>query len=63
MSWISVGFRLPKYDTHFLAYTECGLMHVQFFWAATKENMFGRKKGGMSITHWMPLPEPPKVGL
>ena len=54
MKWISVKDRLPDYDSHFLAFTKDGNMCVYFFWATEWDLTFNH------VTHWMPLPEPPK---
>ena len=67
--WVSVKERLPKInDTEpldefvedrgykFLVTDEEGYIWVELFWL--KANKFD----DTSVTHWMPLPEPPKEG-
>ena len=57
--WISVEERLPDEQGHFLTVDETGYMMVcmwtkQFGW-------FSHICKANKITHWMPLPEPPKM--
>ncbi len=49
--WISVKDRLPEENEIILA------------WVATCRDLhfcFGSEVSGLEVTHWMPLPEPPK---
>lgn len=43
------------YGVEFLTYDETGIISVSNFWVKSKQFDEG-------ITHWMPLPEPPKDG-
>ena len=54
--WISVEERLPEEDTEALAYRS-GNIAVEFRWAKCWEN---DALSNCTVTHWMPLPEPPK---
>lgn len=75
-TWISVKERLPEKNGEYLAYYHNGLLEmrigvVDYQWVDDK---FAReacpKEGGYPhwydyadetiVTHWMPLPEPPK---
>lgn len=58
--WVSVKDRLPKIDDghYFLVVKSDGFMEVAFFQHKGKRSHWG--KGNCKITHWMPLPEPPK---
>ena len=50
-SWIPVSERLPKFGQKVIAYSDC----VHFCWFWHNDNYSWSK-----VTHWMPLPEPPK---
>ena len=60
--WISVEERLPEKDTRVLVFSECGVEVFEYegddkWWADdgwVHTNTYG-------ITHWQPLPEPPKM--
>lgn len=59
--WISVQERLPKECTHIIVCDEDGAVgealcykEGRFEWIDSEEIAF--------VTHWMPLPEPPKGG-
>ena len=62
--WISVEDRLPELHTKVLC---CGVKGGRFIaelstWGKEKRPYWDRKsgKGCPEVTHWMPLPEPPK---
>lgn len=63
MRWIPVEERLPEAECgesdSVLAITELGTMHVVYFdggcWCKPTGEVFPH-----NVTHWMPLPEPPK---
>lgn len=56
--WIPVTDRLPETDGYFLCWNDFHGCIVGHFWA--KGKYFISKAA--SVTHWMPLPEPPKEG-
>lgn len=57
--WISVKDRLPEHSNTVLCVTKngrpfvCKYDHAWKHWAVS---------GSVKVTHWMPLPEPPKDG-
>lgn len=56
MKWISVKDRLPKDNGHYLVW--CGYScEIAFYMDWCNE---WNVKNRNPITHWMPLPEPPK---
>ena len=66
MKWIPVSERLPalkKYDTSFISkkfvhlYTEDGQQDIGALFVMDSGEI---KHGGILVTHWMPLPEPPE---
>ena len=59
MEWISVESRLPERGQKVLYYFDVtGVSAGQYL----GDNCFGGKLGFLcgDVTHWMPLPEPPK---
>ena len=61
--WIPVSERLPKYNTFVIVFAE-GIVGEAvlddadyWYWAGTDEYA-----SEINVTHWMPLPEPPKEG-
>lgn len=60
--WISVKDRLPEYRMRALAYADNGAMfaasHYDDWYVDTGENYYSCPLA--NITHWMPLPQPPK---
>ena len=61
--WIPVTERLPKYNTFVIVFAE-GIVGEAvlddadyWYWAGTDEY-----EPAINVTHWMPLPEPPKEG-
>lgn len=58
--WISVGDRLPEKNGDYLAYTRDGIVWPYFFTASSGvwEDTLGYSTD--TVTHWMPLPAPPK---
>ncbi len=60
-SWIPVGERLPENNDNVLAYTP-PVDNTAGSLEATRGFMvrLGKRTG---ITHWMPMPEPPKRGV
>jgi hypothetical protein len=61
IKWNSVKI-IPKYDEHYLVYTESGHMHTIFYWADTWDNFIKPKPNGETITHWAKLPPAPTSG-
>lgn len=53
MEWISVNDRLPKDRTKCLVYGEIIKYDISYYHK-------GFYIGNEFVTHWMPLPEPPK---
>lgn len=67
--WISVEERLPTEQREVLAYYgfdrgdgDLGMMFtgVLTYFAYDKKPHFQHEEIGLRVTHWMPLPEPPK---
>ena len=68
--WISVDDRLPKNDVMVIGYTPCdGFMFVGYYHEEPKYDwkvwrivtaMRSTKVMTKKVTHWMPLPQPPK---
>ena len=58
MEWISVDIELPNGGTYFIAHTESGVVGELMFngkqWFTMNNSLM------FDVTHWMPLPEPPK---
>lgn len=54
--WISVDDRLPKPCEDVLVFNEDGEIEVGFAFRSEGIDWYSRK-----ITHWMPLPQPPKM--
>lgn len=57
--WISVENELPKLASFIIAYKINGLV-LGLYFNADKEFMYGRTEQTNQVTHWMPLPNPPK---
>ena len=72
--WIPVSERLPENDygkhwkerPHYLVLIKNGLMRVatygykEYGWWIDSHNCVLKKEHYTEVTHWMPLPEPPK---
>ena len=68
--WISVDDRLPENDVMVIGYTPCdGFMFVGYYHEEPKYDwkvwriitaMRSTKVIKKKVTHWMPLPQPPK---
>jgi hypothetical protein len=60
--WIPVTERLPDDDipsARYLCYAN-GYVRILKYWRMYKSFEYGGKP--IKVTHWMPLPEPPKEG-
>jgi hypothetical protein len=60
--WISVKDRLPEANSHVLVYPARGKEYQVWFFAANGAWYDECGWCARGITHWMPLPEPPKEG-
>lgn len=58
--WIPVTERLPDDDIPSAAYLcyWCGHVQICKYWRTRKHFEFNGR--AMNVTHWMPIPEPPK---
>jgi len=56
--WISVKDRLPEKSGDYIAYTKDGIVWPYFFCGDIWEDALGFSTE--TVTHWMPLPEPPR---
>lgn len=57
-AWISVDERLPDKQAQYLIVDDEGYMEVALW--ARQFGWFSHVNRGNEVTHWMPLPEPPK---
>lgn len=62
IEWISVKDRLPESCETVLIYSANErFVSTGYYWSAEKRwNQIGNRFLLFTITHWMPLPEPPK---
>ena len=66
--WISVDDRLPECEGSYIVYTERGSIYANHFYTEKRfasgyvREAQWSKRGTVNVTHWMPLPEPPKGG-
>ena len=66
--WIPVTERLPEKEDTYLVYTERGSVYSSHFYTEKKfasgyvREASWSQCGKVNVTHWMPLPEPPKEG-
>ena len=64
--WIPVTERLPEYEGAYLVYTERGSIYASHFYTEKRfasgyvREAQWSQRGTVKVTHWMPLPEPPK---
>lgn len=60
--WVSVTEKLPEESGKYLVCTNRGNVYQTKFYSYPQEigGHWGQKDKGKSITHWMPLPEPPE---
>jgi len=62
-SWIDVNIRLPEKGGEFLVYTLTRIITIVWYNRTEGWHEFGGKIDdywNRHVTHWMPLPEPPK---
>lgn len=68
--WISIHDRLPETDGSYLVHTAMGTVTTAHFYAEKHFPPTRRSPGthrtamwqaNRKVTHWMPLPEPPKT--
>ena len=55
--WISVDERLPDFEGKYLVYTIKGNVTIAYCYSPSWES---NPQFDYWVTHWMPLPEPPK---
>ena len=63
--WISVEERVPDAETPVLVFTKKGSFYVGYYYKAVTNpgfTGFYADCAKRDVTHWMPLPEPPKGG-
>lgn len=63
--WISVKKRLPKTNRRVLVYIPELFNNIQTafyarYWSENDEDWHEEWSTNMTVTHWMPLPEPPE---
>ena len=63
--WISVKDALPEHDEKVIAYYGFGTCNLRFvgvldYYAHDPEPHWQHESTGLSVTHWMPIPDPPK---
>ena len=58
--WISVNDRLPEKEGEYITYTDKGEIHFDCFCIYPNHGTKFWVGGNGKVTHWMPLPEPPK---
>ena len=58
--WIPVEERLPEDDEMYLVYTTENTCAVYRYWGDGEWETEWGEDASHDITHWMPLPEPPK---
>ena len=66
--WIPVTERLPESEGTYLVYTKRGSVYASHFYEKkvfrddyVREQQWSQR-GKVKVTHWMPLPEPPREG-
>jgi len=60
MEWISVKDKEPKEDAELICFSDCGIVigswSKDLGWEAHHNGFYEY----VTVTHWMPLPEPPQ---
>lgn len=60
--WISVKDKLPDRDGSYIVHSgKSGAVFTAHFWA--RDGHWSGRSLDLNVTHWMPLPEPPKGGI
>jgi hypothetical protein len=68
--WISVGERLPESDTRCIVWSFDYIWRIRFasynrgterWYVVCGGQIKDTKRDGVKVTHWMPLPKPPKA--
>lgn len=65
MDWIKCENRLPTEEKFVLTFSELGIRTLAIFTIRNEKywieaNGFSLDLDTLNVTHWMPLPEPPK---
>lgn len=60
MEWISVKDRLPGFNIDVLAYSQYGEIRITCIDNSGGFDTYPFSSDVHEVTHWMPLPEPPK---
>lgn len=64
--WISVKDRLPECEGSYIVYTERGSIYASHFYTEKRfasgyvREAQWSQRGTVKVTHWMPIPQPPK---
>ena len=58
--WISVEDEMPRDGQHTATINKAGFQAVRYYKGGKWFSSYGNEYG--DITHWMPLPQPPKKG-
>ena len=58
MNWIKTSDRMPELDTNVLVHTLTldPPVAIAMYWG---DDYWSSELGGLKVTHWQPLPEPP----
>jgi hypothetical protein len=61
--WVSVEDRKPSESGKYIVCSQKGSVYQTkyYLYPENKGGHWGQKDKGKNITHWMPLPEPPKI--
>lgn len=63
--WVSVKDRMPRYNQHVLTFSPNMAMPIIVgeyygYWGEDDDEWYEGWSYNREVTHWMPLPEPPK---
>lgn len=59
-NWISVKDRLPDFNVDVIAYSHWGELRITRIDSSGEFDTYPFSSDAHKITHWMPLPKPPK---